>query len=95
MIHERNFLHMEELASHGYIVFSLSAPYDSWVVIFPDGRIVRGDFLKANPDQSDEEKEREKRGHFPAACAGIYDKGFPVRQFDNCRIPLSHIEECG
>jgi len=62
VIHERNFLHIEELASHGYIVFSLSAPYDSWVVIFPDGRTVRGTHLKANPDQSEEEKELEKKG---------------------------------
>jgi predicted dienelactone hydrolase len=62
VIHERNFLHVEELASHGYIVFSISAPYDSWVVIFPDNRVVRGKFLKANPDQSEEEKEQEKKG---------------------------------
>jgi len=61
VIHERNFLHTEELASHGYIVFSLSAPYESWVVSFPDGRVIRGKFLKANPDQSEEEKEREKK----------------------------------
>lgn len=53
---------MEELASHGYIIFSLSAPYDSWVVIFPNDRVIRGKFLKANPDQSEEEKEREKKG---------------------------------
>jgi predicted dienelactone hydrolase len=62
VIHERNFLHVEELASHGYIVFSLSAPFDSWVVIFPDDRMVRGKFLKANPNQSEEEKEKERKG---------------------------------
>lgn len=62
VIHERNFLQVEELASHGFIVFSLSAPYDSWVVIFPGDRVVRGKFLKANPDQTEEEKVREKKG---------------------------------
>jgi predicted dienelactone hydrolase len=58
VIHERNFLHHEELASHGYIVFSLSAPYDSWAVMFPDGRIVRGAHLKAGTEPTEEEKER-------------------------------------
>jgi len=62
VIHERNFLYLEELASHGYIVFSLSAPYESWAVIFPDGRVVRGKFLKANPNQTEEEKAQENKG---------------------------------
>lgn len=61
VIHERNFLHVEELASHGYIVLSLSAPYESWAVIFPDDRVIRGKFLKANPNQAEEEKAREKK----------------------------------
>jgi predicted dienelactone hydrolase len=60
MIHERNFLHVEEMASRGYIVFSLSAPYESWAVIFPDGRVVRGTQLKANPEPTEEDKKREE-----------------------------------
>jgi len=60
--HERNFLHTEELASHGYIVISLSAPYESWAVVYPDGRVVRGTHLKVKEDQTEEEKEREKQG---------------------------------
>lgn len=31
---------MEEFASHGYVVFSISHPYESLITQFPDGRIV-------------------------------------------------------
>jgi predicted dienelactone hydrolase len=34
---------MEELASHGYIVFSISHPYEAMAVEFPGGRIVLAD----------------------------------------------------
>jgi predicted dienelactone hydrolase len=61
VIHERNFLHHEELASHGYIVFSLSAPYDSWAVIFPDGRVIRGAHLKAGGEPTEEEKQKTEK----------------------------------
>ena len=61
VIHERNFLHHEELASHGYIVFSLSAPYDSWAVIFPGGRVVRGAHLKAGGEPTEEEKQKNEK----------------------------------
>jgi dienelactone hydrolase len=30
----------EDLASHGYVVVGFDAPYRSWVVVFPDGRII-------------------------------------------------------
>jgi hypothetical protein len=30
----------EDLASHGYIVVGFDAPYRSWVVVLPDGRII-------------------------------------------------------
>jgi len=62
VIHERNFLHHEELASRGYVVFSLSAPYDSWVVLFPDGRMVKGTQLKAGGEPTEEEKARQEKG---------------------------------
>lgn len=60
VIHEHNFLHTEELASQGYVVISLSHPYESWAVIFPDGRVARGNRLKANKAPTKEEKDREK-----------------------------------
>jgi len=31
----------EELASHGYVVVGNDAPYSTWLVRFPDGRVVR------------------------------------------------------
>jgi predicted dienelactone hydrolase len=62
VIHERNFLHHEELASHGYVVFSLSAPYDSWVVLFPDGRKIVGTQLKAEEGEpTEEDKKRQEK----------------------------------
>jgi predicted dienelactone hydrolase len=61
VVHERNFLQTEELASHGYIVLSLSAPYESWAVVFPKGRVVRGKFLKAKAEPTEEDKERERK----------------------------------
>lgn len=36
----QNTVQMEELASHGYIVFSISHPYEALTTIYPDGRIV-------------------------------------------------------
>jgi len=61
VIHEHNFLHMEELAGHGYIVLSLSHPYESWVVIFPDGRVVRANQFKPKKVKTQEEKDRDKK----------------------------------
>lgn len=34
---------MEELASHGYIIFAISHPYESLITEFPDGRIILAD----------------------------------------------------
>lgn len=36
----QNSVQMEELASHGYVVFSIAHTYDSSRVLFPDGRVV-------------------------------------------------------
>ncbi|MGH7664147.1 MAG: alpha/beta hydrolase family protein [Gemmatimonadaceae bacterium] len=36
----QNTVQMEELASHGYAVFSIAHPYESVAVAFPDGRVV-------------------------------------------------------
>lgn len=36
----QNTILMEELASHGYVVFSLSHTYETCASIFPDGRII-------------------------------------------------------
>jgi predicted dienelactone hydrolase len=34
-----NLTQMEELASHGYIVFSINHTYEAWGTVFPDGRV--------------------------------------------------------
>ncbi|MFN7988035.1 MAG: hypothetical protein U0529_11220 [Thermoanaerobaculia bacterium] len=57
---DRYFLWAEELASHGYVVVSLSAPYESSAVIFPGGRVVRGTQLRPKPNPSEAEKASEK-----------------------------------
>jgi hypothetical protein len=44
--HQPHYL-MEELASHGCVVASLSHPYESLAIVFPDGRIAGLDL--ANP----------------------------------------------
>lgn len=50
-------LQMNELASHGYVIFSLSHPYESSEVIYPDGRVVNFDtnFIKKMNNTSKKE----------------------------------------
>jgi predicted dienelactone hydrolase len=36
----QNTVLLEELASHGFVIFSLSHPYESMVTVFPDGTII-------------------------------------------------------
>jgi dienelactone hydrolase len=40
--YDSNTAHCQELASHGYLVISISHPYDSYVVQFLDGRVING-----------------------------------------------------
>lgn len=35
----QNIVQMEELASHGYVIFSIAHPYEAAAVLYPDGRI--------------------------------------------------------
>jgi predicted dienelactone hydrolase len=42
-------IQFEELASHGYVVFSLNQPYESHSVIHPDGRVVP--FTRAHAEE--------------------------------------------
>jgi hypothetical protein len=42
--YSQNSILMEELASHGYIVFSMAHHYESRYSVYPDGRIVHIDF---------------------------------------------------
>jgi len=45
---EQNLTQMEELASHGYIVFSIAHTYHAIATVFPDGRVVPADSVLAN-----------------------------------------------
>jgi predicted dienelactone hydrolase len=45
---EQNLILMEELASHGYIVCSITHTYQTIVTVFPDGRVVPADGDLAN-----------------------------------------------
>lgn len=47
----QNTIQMEELASHGYIVFSIGHPYAAMGVIYPDGRTVPANPTDPNPFQ--------------------------------------------
>lgn len=40
MTPEQYTLLMEELASHGYVIFSIAHPYEAGKVVYPDGRVV-------------------------------------------------------
>ena len=48
----------EDLASHGYIVVGIDAPYRTGVVVFPDGRVVTK--LLANDPENVSEEEGER-----------------------------------
>ena len=56
---DQNLSQMEELASHGYVVFSIAHTYHALETVFPDGRFVPGDasvlggYLKGNVSLAD------------------------------------------
>jgi predicted dienelactone hydrolase len=56
---EHSLTLMEELASHGYVVYSIAHPYHAISTIFPDGRVVSVDralsdrFMQGNPPTQD------------------------------------------
>lgn len=55
----QNTVQMEELASHGYVVFSISHTYEEVITVFPDGRTAR--YLDAKASlAADEDKEENK-----------------------------------
>jgi predicted dienelactone hydrolase len=45
---EQNLTQMEELASHGYIVFSIAHTFHAIAMVFPDGHVVLADSVLAN-----------------------------------------------
>ncbi len=53
----QNTVQMEELASHGYVVFSISHTYESVVTIYPDGRVVPYDRVSWKSHNNEETVE--------------------------------------
>jgi dienelactone hydrolase len=49
----------EDLASHGYVVVGFDAPYRTFTVVFPDGRVVRR-IPENNPELCLEKTDRER-----------------------------------
>lgn len=57
----QNTVLMEELASHGYVVFSIDHPYEALAVTFPDGRRA---FLSVRRALALLEETRDRNTHF-------------------------------
>jgi len=49
----------EDLASHGYIVVGSDSPYSTFVIVFPDGRVVSSRDGKGNLDETAPFKQRQ------------------------------------
>ena len=58
---KQNVSQMEELASNGYIVFSINHPGESYVTLYPDGSIGGVDSYRYPSMTADNRKERKKR----------------------------------
>jgi predicted dienelactone hydrolase len=50
---------IEDLVSHGYVVVSVAHTYDTWLVSFPDGRVVRFDSAGRNAHNGSEAARNE------------------------------------
>ncbi len=49
----QNTIQMEALASHGYVVFGISHPYEDFAGIFPGGKLIRFDSRQMNAFQNE------------------------------------------
>ena len=57
---------LEELASHGFIVVSVSHPYSNGVTVFPDGRVVRQNEAGSQPEVSLDESDKSQESTAPS-----------------------------
>lgn len=75
----------EELASHGYVVVGSDAPYSTWLVRFPDGRIVRRT-AEGNPGEA--EYVSEYRNRVLNRLIGIWseDTRFVLNQLERLNL---------
>jgi len=65
----------EDLASHGYVVVSIEAPYRTGLVVFPDGRVIEG-APQNNPETLSGPPKEELAARLQAA--GSADIGFAL-----------------
>jgi len=68
----------EDLASHGYVVVGLDAPYRSSVVVFPDGRVITAAPQNKLADNGPAQVQLANR----LVQAGSADMGFALDQLD-------------
>ncbi len=57
-VYDQNLVQMEELASQGYIVFSIAHPYESAAVRYADGRVALMSDRYLHPEEPDETEKR-------------------------------------
>jgi len=72
----------EELASHGYIVVGTDAPYSTWLLRFPDGRLVSRSY-EGNPGES---------ATISGGSNRILDRLVQIWS-DDSRFVLNHLEQ--
>ena len=75
----QNTVQMEELASHGYVVFSIGHTYETVVNIFPDGRAVPFNMAGLQAFAKDLGKTRELNVKY-AAASDLAEKEAILRQ---------------
>ncbi|KKR96630.1 MAG: Platelet-activating factor acetylhydrolase plasma/intracellular isoform II [candidate division TM6 bacterium GW2011_GWE2_41_16] len=79
VVRESNTAQCEELASHGYIVVSMSHPYNSYVTMFPDKHIADG------------EQALKERYNNPVDAKKLLDQDVEIR-FADAQFVLKKLE---
>lgn len=83
----QNTIQMEELASHGYVVFAIHHPYEAAAVRFPERGIVAGDVQRMNDMRAEYSRTKELRLAYETAtgaakveAARNYFAALPLRR---------------
>jgi dienelactone hydrolase len=76
----------EDLASHGYVVVGIDAPYRTYVVVFPDGRVMRRT-PENNPELcEDQEQAQQARCVNKVLTAWTADIAFVLDQLERLNV---------
>jgi len=84
----QNSVQMEELASHGFIVFSVGHPYESAGLVFPDGHLLVGDGERMRAVFAQAREARTSSGDRPHA---LLDQSLDLWVQDIGRL-VDHLE---